>query len=157
MSGTKIILPVCLLSVLSVEAMVNLDSLHSKNSKEYRDSGYISQSVLDNKFPRASLAKYQNVVSDGVLGELEKAESSNHKAETINLSSNKLELRGITITPERKFAILLDKQKGKSVIAQEGDVVNSINLVEIMTDRVVLHKNNQNYELVLRKSKDKNQ
>lgn len=62
-------------------------------------------------------------------------------------------LSGITVTPEGKFAFLIEKAGNKSRVVSEGKEINGIKVKEITADRVVLSQHDETEVLLLRTTK----
>lgn len=62
-------------------------------------------------------------------------------------------LSGITVTPEGKFAFLIEKAGNKSRVVSEGKEINGIKVKEITADRVVLSQYDETEVLLLKTAK----
>lgn len=141
--------------VLIVEVVSAQIILNSMDSNSVKNATYAVSGIVDNLFPKVPEARYMNIISDGVVGEVVPDKKSAKPHQVIALNEKSLELRGVTITPDSKYALLWDKSKNKSVIAQEGDSIKSIKLISIYDDRVLVLESNKEKEIRLRKKTDK--
>ena len=142
-------------AVLIVEVVSAQIILNSMDSNSLKNTTYAVSGIVDNLFPKVPEARYMNIVSDGVVGEVVPDTKTGKPHQAITLNEKSLELRGVTITPDNKYALLWDKSKNKSVIAQEGDSIKSIKLISIYNDRVLVLESNKEKEIRLRKKTDK--
>ncbi|MDH5179738.1 MAG: hypothetical protein OEZ39_13730 [Gammaproteobacteria bacterium] len=110
---------------------------------------YKSAGMLEKFFPKTSPVKYQNVVENNIFYPSEKtaAEPTNTAIKSPGLM---LDLRGITITPEQKFAVIVDVSQNKSIVVNEGEIVNNWTVGTIQNDRVMLESGGNVHELLIK-------
>ena len=153
MSKPEIIITALLASILVVEIIIEPDDLYEAGYANKDRVTYAASGIVDRLFPRDAKAKFANIVSDGVLAEGARSTVLKSEKMRISLDDKSLELRGITITPGNRFALLWDKSRQKSIIAQEGDAINTMKLIAIQNDRIVIKDADKEKEMLLRKRK----
>ena len=138
-------------AVLAAELLLGPGMLFDVAAKRQEPVIYTASGIVDKLLPSATRARFENIVSDGVIGEPVSATTAGVKPLDIRLEAKGLELRGITITQGNRFALIWDTTKMKSIIAQEGDSINSIKLLAIQQDRVRVLEAEQEKDILLRK------
>jgi hypothetical protein len=122
-----------------------LDSTAEPRALSYKASG-----IVDSYFKRDSYARNESVVKNDIfsLGEKEQ------KKVAVAVKKNDapvFDLMGVTITPDRKIAILQDLRTKQTKIVEEGEKLNDLMIVKIYKDRIITQAGEGKGEILLRK------
>lgn len=139
--------------VVAAEAAVDTRLFVAAQETGNNKMTWLASGRVDNLFPRTSPAKYANVVQDNVFSPM-----ANNTAVTTGVQKHKpklaLQLRGVTITPNKKFAVIWDAAANKSTVVDEGESVMQWKVVTIETDHVVITSGEKRHELFVRQEQD---
>lgn len=131
-------LPLAVLSSLLVVLMVaDYEVLFFDIDKKQKDYGFLSSGVVDKMFGKVSQEKYSNIVSYNIFNLAGNDENIKKKEPRIDTGFI-LEVRGVTITRESRYALLWDKQDQKSIVVSEGDEIKNWQILSILNDRVAI-------------------
>ncbi len=118
---------------------------------------YKAAGIVDSYFKNDSYAKNESVIKNDIFAVGRKKEQKVAVAVKQN-DAPKFDLMGVTITPNRKIAILQDLRTKQTKIVEEGEKLNDLTIVKIHKDRVITRAGEGQGEILLRKqgkTKDK--
>lgn len=124
----------------------------SANGKQstyvYRASG-----IVDNLFRHSNLLKNSNVIEKNIFLLSEKPTNVN-PVKVVNTQknmNNTIELKGISITPDNRYAIVQYMKDSKTTILKEGESFNEYKVVKIFKDHIIARMQENTREIYLRK------
>lgn len=158
MYNEKMIIMTVLSAIVVVEVALDFDVLFSAVAKQPKETIYRSSGMVDKMFGKESSAKYSNVVTGNIFGAAETGGTVQRVTNNMvrSVGDFMLELRGVTITPDKRFALIWDKQERKSIVADVGEDVSKWKVLSIFHDRVVIGSSGVEKEMFVNKTAEAN-
>lgn len=150
MLNVRLIATVLLASTALTLLLVDYRQLILQDAKEPGALAYKASGVVDRYFARDSYAKHESAVKNDIFSVGRKADK---KVAVVarKIDTPAFDLMGVTITPNRKIAILQDLRTRQTKIVEEGEKLNELEIVKIYRDRIVTRASDGQGEILLRK------
>jgi len=129
-----------LLFIAITELAMDYEKIFSAVTNKPKVALYRATGIVDKMFLIESPAKYSNIVQQNIFNLDGYKKGIVKITENARLVSNDFvfDVRGVTITPENKYALLWDKNEKISIIANEGENVKKWKIVSIFKDRIII-------------------
>ena len=150
MFNKQVLLLIVLVGIFVVLLTADYEVLFFKSKKQQKDHVYLSAGMVDKLFNKQSQEKYANIVTGNIFNLAAKTEKDIEVTEKPVVNTEfVLEIRGLTITPDNRYALLWDKQEQKSIVAKEGEEIKKWQVLSIYNDRIVLGSADIKKEILL--------
>jgi hypothetical protein len=146
---------ITLTGIFVVLLVADYELLLFNSKKKQKDHVYLSAGMIDKLFNKESQEKYSNIVTGNIFNLETKTEKIKPSEMPVVNTEFILEIRGLTITPQERYALLWDKQEQKSIVAKEGEEIKKWQVLSIYNDRIVLGSADIKREILLNPTDEK--
>ena len=156
MFNKQVMLLISLMGIFVILLTTDYELLFFENKNQQKDHVYLSAGMVDKLFNKQSQEKYANIVTGNIFNLEAKNEMDiKDKEKSVVNTEFALEIRGLTITPDNRYALLWDKQEQKSIVAKEGEEIKKWQVLSIFNDRIVLGSADIKKEILLNPPEEK--
>lgn len=141
---------IVLMGIFIALLVMDYELLLFNSKKMQKDHVYLSAGMIDKLFNKDSQEKYSNIVTGNIFNLETKTEKVKLSEKPVVNTEFILEIRGVTITPQERYALLWDKQEQKSIVAKEGEEIKKWQVLSIYNDRIVLGSADIKREILLK-------
>jgi hypothetical protein len=150
MLNVKLISTVLLASIAITLSLVDYRTFMLNGAGEPGAITYKAAGIVDSYFKNDTYAKNESAIKNDIFSVGRKKEQKLAVAVKQN-DAPIFDLMGVTITPNRKIAILQDLRTKQTKIVEEGEKLNDLTIVKIHKDRIITRAGEGQGEILLRK------
>lgn len=149
MYSKKVLLLIVLVAVFVVLLTADYELLFFNSKKQQKEYVYLSSGMVDKLFTKDSNKKYSNIITGNIFNLALPNKPKKIVPKPVVNTEFMLEIRGLTITPESRYALIWDKQEQKAIVATEGEEIKKWQVLSIFNDRIVLGSADVKKEILL--------
>jgi len=150
MFNKQALLLIVLMGIFIALLVMDYELLLFNSKKTQKEHVYLSAGMIDKLFNNQSQEKYSNIVTGNIFNLETKTEKVKLSEKPVVNTEFILEIRGLTITPQERYALLWDKQEQKSIVAKEGEEIKKWQVLSIYNDRIILGSADIKREILLK-------